>query len=143
MTDHPQVSFTICATPEPQGSTRSWVKNGKAITTSTNKNLKPYRALLSSCAMEVRDAIYKEGPGAYELRVVFTFIRPRSVSPKRRPYHNVKPDLDKLIRAVSDAISKGVLIRDDSEIVRIIADKEYAEEGPQGVRVTLVRLWGP
>jgi Holliday junction resolvase RusA-like endonuclease len=48
----------------------------------------------------------------------------------------VKPDLDKLIRAVNDSI-QGILVVDDSRVCRIVADKRYAKLGEPGVIITI------
>jgi Holliday junction resolvase RusA-like endonuclease len=49
------------------------------------------------------------------------------------------PDLDKLIRSVGDSLT-GTIIRDDSRIVIIQAQKIYADERGSGalIRVTSV-----
>jgi Holliday junction resolvase RusA-like endonuclease len=41
----------------------------------------------------------------------------------------VRPDLDKLIRAIGDALMDAGVLRDDSQLAGIDAEKEYAEPG--------------
>ena len=48
---------------------------------------------------------------------------------KRRAYHTVKPDLDKLVRAVKDAL-KHVLWKDDAQVIELVARKGYALQQP-------------
>jgi hypothetical protein len=48
------------------------------------------------------------------------------------PEHVVKPDLDKLVRAVGDALT-GILYRDDAQIVSLNASKRFAGLGGDGV----------
>lgn len=53
-------------------------------------------------------------------------------------FHAVKPDLDKLQRAVGDGLTAGGLLKDDSRIIRWEAQKHFAEDATQtGARVTI------
>lgn len=77
------------------------------------------------------------------LRLVFSLPRPKSV---RRGQPDGRPDLDKLVRAVCDSLTK-VLYFDDSRVCEIITRKQYATDGrnatndrPAGVSITLERL---
>lgn len=73
--------------------------------------------------------------GAVEMGVTFTFMRPASVSEKKRPDHIVRPDLDKLLRGVLDPLS-GVVFRDDAQIIRFTTlEKRYGEV--PGVELTI------
>jgi Holliday junction resolvase RusA-like endonuclease len=51
--------------------------------------------------------------------------------------HTKKPDLDKLLRALKDAL-KGVIYRDDSQVVRVVTSKDYSPA--PGVIVTVRQL---
>jgi crossover junction endodeoxyribonuclease RusA len=68
------------------------------------------------------------------LTAFFYFQRPASVS-KSRAYPSVKPDLDKLCRAVLDALT-GILWVDDGQVVRLAARKDYSSSTP-GTQVTV------
>ena len=57
------------------------------------------------------------------LTMVFRMKRPKTV---KRDHPTVAPDLDKLARGVGDALT-GQAYADDSQIIRIIASKEYAD----------------
>ena len=60
--------------------------------------------------------------------------RPPSLAAKVREPAK-RPDLDKLVRAVKDALTK-VLWHDDGQVVEILARKFYAQPGaPVGVSV--------
>ena len=61
-----------------------------------------------------------------KLTVTFQFIRPKSVTAKKRPRPSAKPDLSKLVRCVEDSLT-GILIRDDSLVVDLVARKVYAD----------------
>lgn len=66
--------------------------------------------------------------GAVSVRIIFYINRPASVSEKKRLYPSVQPDLDKLIRAVLDAIVASGIIKDDALVVEIAAVKRYAND---------------
>lgn len=72
--------------------------------------------------------------GALVLSLDFYFPRPKSL-PKREIQHIKRPDLDNCVKAIKDAL-RGVVYRDDSQIVVLHASKGY---GPSpGVQI-LVR----
>ena len=107
--------------PAPQGSKRH-VGGGRLVESS--KAVGPWRDLVAwHAAQEFRIAPL-DGP----LRVSLMFVMPRpSGTPKRTTPAAVKrPDLDKLVRSVFDALS-GVVWRDDSQAVEIHAYKRLAE----------------
>lgn len=71
---------------------------------------------------------WKDEPlsGPLVCKASFFLTRPESVSPKKRPYPNSKPDLDNLIK-ILDALN-GIVWHDDKQIVTMIAKKEYADK---------------
>lgn len=66
--------------------------------------------------------------------VVFHLSRPASVSVKKRPYPICKPDLDNFIKTAKDGL-KGIAWHDDSQVVRICAEKLYSDT--PGIRITI------
>lgn len=77
-----------------------------------------------------------EGPVHVETR--FLLERPKSVPVKKRPQPTAKPDLDKLARAVGDALT-GVCWKDDAQVVAWLASKDYAPSGTHpGVLIHVV-----
>ena len=90
--------------------------------------------------MAVRPADWPRD-AAYRLTVTFMFKRPKGhiskkggVVPSAPLHHTKAPDLDKLCRAIGDAISiTGILMDNDSSIVEIRAVKKYCVgDQPQG-----------
>lgn len=125
--------FAFC-TPQPQGSAKAYVRGGRAIITSANTKLKPYRSEVAGCALATLEksghaAFVKHQPIALELS--FFFRKPESV-PKSRTHPVVKPDIDKLVRATLDALT-GVLFHDDAQVVEVVTRKLYASV--EGVRI--------
>ena len=121
------IQFTVYGKPEPQGSMKAFMRKGARfpVVTSDNKNLKSYRQNLSvvalaQCRAEGFNPIPKKTP--VEIELTFYFSRPASRS--KRAAFTVKPDLDKLMRAVGDALT-GICFEDDSQIVYAIIRKRY------------------
>jgi len=122
------IRFDVSGLPIPQGSTRAFVVKGRPIITSTSKGLGSWRQLVAGEAQRLVSAPI-DGPVAMTLS--FRLPRPKSAPKKRWIYPSKRPDLDKLVRAVLDAVTQ-VIIADDSQVVSLTAIKEY---GPPGVLV--------
>jgi crossover junction endodeoxyribonuclease RusA len=125
------VTFRVDGIPAPKGSTKALRHRttGRVIVTETNPHTRPWAAL-------VRDASRHNAlanatspipfPRGTAVHLGVTFILPRPVSlPKKVRAHTKKPDLDKLVRAVKDALT-GVLWSDDSQVVTMTVAKRYA-----------------
>lgn len=126
-------SFFVKGLPQAQGSSRAFVTNGRAVITSTNRNLKEWRGLVADVAQP-----FFNGPtsNAIELNLEFYMPRPKSL-PKRVVFNTKRPDIDKLVRAVMDALTH-VAWRDDSQVVLLSANKVYAHpEGIVGIHITV------
>ena len=79
--------------------------------------------------------------GPVRLEVDFYLPRPRTVSRRDREKPIVPPDLDKLLRAVGDAVGQsGLIWGDDSQIVEISARKHYADERAPGAVIVISSL---
>lgn len=120
--------------PAPQGSKRH-VGGGRMIESS--KAVGPWRAKIAVMARQ-RGGILPPGPVAAEL----TFVMPRpKQTPKRTPPAIKRNgDLDKLVRAVFDAVTD-VWVHDDSHITHLAAHKRIAEpDEPSGVHITLTPI---
>lgn len=145
-----RIEFTVHGTPQPQGSSRSFIPKGwkRAVITSDNKTLKPWRQDVAQMAAE---AMAKQaagiqpnvhtGPfeGPVRLEVHFYFARPKSLK-KSVIQKTTKPDVDKLARSVADSLS-GIVFKDDSQIVRLIASKQFAGNVlPEGAHIIVHTL---
>ena len=75
----------------------------------------------------------------------FRMPRPQShlnstgkLKPAAPTHHTSKPDLDNLIKCVLDRITQSELIwKDDSQVDKLLAQKEYSPDGKPGVAVTI------
>lgn len=120
-----ELSFTVWGTAVPQGSMRGFVRGKHVVVTSDNVKLKPWRQELAGTAMAAaaqQNFTPIARPNAAWLIVSFFFERPKSV--KKTLEKTTKPDLDKLLRAVKDAL-KGIAYDDDSQVTRVVMEKQY------------------
>ncbi|MGB3443849.1 MAG: RusA family crossover junction endodeoxyribonuclease [Actinophytocola sp.] len=123
------LSVFVPGKPAPQGSKRYLgVKGGKGITVESSKAVAPWRA-------DIRDSVKDHVAGRAQpgdaVSVALTFVMPRPASaPKRSTPPAVKrPDVDKLARAVLDALSSAGVWEDDSQVTRLVASKRIAQIG--------------
>lgn len=113
------IIFNVDGQPIPQGSMK--VINGHVIH-SQGSALAAWR---SAIALSAKSAGAKPHIEPVEIELVFRMAKPRTVT---RSEPSVAPDLDKLIRAVLDALT-AVAYRDDGQVTRITATKEYGTPG--------------
>lgn len=119
--------------PKPQGSKKAYVRGRRAILVEANPGLKTWRTTITHHARKHTGTYTGERPIHVTYR--FHLTRPKSV---RRWLPWVKPDLDKLIRAVNDGISDAGVWDDDGRITTITASKQYATPTqPPGVTITI------
>lgn len=124
------IDITVPGVPQQQGSKNQFGGESNA------KSLKPWRASVADKAREAftySSALIREPVILY---VLFRYPRPKGHYRTGKNAHVLRddapafkdtaPDLDKLLRAVGDALT-GVVISDDKLIVRVDASKVYAE----------------
>ena len=154
------VVFVVRGKPEPQGNAKGFVVKGKngakdrAVVATGVKSSTPLGGWRADLAEGARDAMESRPllDGPLRVRVVFVFPRPAGhylPANSRRPvrqlrgdapvYHCGKPDVDKLQRALLDAL-KLVVWHDDSQVADIRARKVYEVEAVPG---TSGRAWQP
>jgi hypothetical protein len=132
------IKFFVPGLPITQGSKRAFVNKytGRAQLVEDAARLKPWRACVSMAAAQAL-AKRPHFKGPVRIRLQFLFPRPKSHYGTGRN-HNVlkatapswptgKPDLDKLQRAVFDALTHVVWV-DDSQVTEVFAMKRYNPE---------------
>ena len=112
------IKFSVEGTPIQQGSMRH-IGHGRMIH-SKAVELAAWRADIASAA---KLAGCKPILDPIAITMKFRVKRPKSV---KREYPTVAPDLDKYVRSVNDGLT-GVAFADDSQVIQIIASKEYAD----------------
>jgi crossover junction endodeoxyribonuclease RusA len=114
----------------PQGSTKAYVVRGRARVTSDNAETVPWRADVSAYVRAVVGSQIQYPSEAVALALEFRLPR-RKAEPRRvTPAHTRKPDLDKLVRAICDALT-GIVYTDDAQVVEMTVSKRTASLGEQ------------
>ena len=132
-----EISFDVLGRPAPQGSKKS-IGGGRFIEAS--KFLPSWRTdvkIAATTAVTMNGWKIAEGP--VELEVLFYLDRPSTISKTKRPYPIVPPDVDKLVRAVCDALT-GLVYRDDAQVIRLLAWKTYADTREPGAFIRVNEL---
>lgn len=134
-----RIAIRVHGVPIPQGSKSASVINGRAVLRDANdKTLAPWRRHVTAAARDqtrYTDTIH----GPIRVWVRFTFERPPSHYGSGRNAHLVKDsaprfagracgDLDKLQRAIFDALTDAQVWHDDTQVVDVRARKFYAGE---------------
>jgi Endodeoxyribonuclease RusA. len=152
MADEVLVSFTVPGLPKPKGNMRAVPirkRDGtRGLRVTEAQGVGEWIATIRKVAA---DAWGKREPHHGPVGVVmqFRFPRPKShyrggkpESGKLRPsaaqFMTKRPDVDKLQRAVFDALA-GIVIGDDSLVVVSLANKTYTAK-PPGVTVAIVDM---
>lgn len=124
-------TFTVFGHPATKGSTVSFLRRGRIITKSDCKTLAAWTQAVSWAARAADVPLVPDG-GAVSVTATFQFVRPKAA--KRRGWPTVRPDLDKLARALLDALT-GVAYDDDSQVVHINTLKMYGPDARLTVTV--------
>jgi len=117
--------------PEPQGSARALIlpKHRYPVVVHDNPGTKRWRKTVKQAAanaifespetLTFGDEVYS---GAVAVSLSFYFTKPKTA---RRVHHTVRPDLDKLCRAVLDGLKEGCVFHDDAQVCVLTANKQY------------------
>ena len=143
------ITFSVLGTPVPQGSVRAYQSR---VIANNAEALASWRNDVAVTAQRHKPADW-DIKAPVELKCVFVFPRPlhhfgsgknsTKLKPMAPKHHVTTPDLDKLIRSVSDSISDAVarvLLHNDSFICSIYATKRYATDDFLGVHITVTQL---
>lgn len=118
--------YFVAGKAVPQGSLK--FINGRAIHVRA-QDLAVWRADISRGA---KATIGEQIVGAVEVHLLFVFAKPKTVK-RDEPF--VRPDVDKLARAVLDGLSDSAF-HDDQQVTKLIAQKIYGDV--QGVWITII-----
>ncbi len=138
--------FTVYGVAQPKGSAKAFVPKGwkRPVVTSDNPRNKGWQHLVAAAASQALELgggepVFFEGP--VRLSVAFYLPRPKKYLTAKTAgepiAHVTKPDLDKLVRSVKDALTK-VIWTDDSQVTELEAAKHYTVNGrPPQVTITV------
>lgn len=137
-----KIEFFVAGNPIPQGSMKAFMPKGArfpVVTHNKTADLKSWRGVV---AYSARDAMSRSGAlmivsGPVSVKIDFLLHRPRAhygtgknadkLKPNAPAYSVSKPDIDKLERAILDALT-GVVWTDDSQVAHVEKWKHYSQE---------------
>ncbi len=131
------IEVWVDGTPRPQGSKTS-LGNGRMKESSRYVSAwRGYVGLLVG-----REWWGDPSDHPFSVELVFEFGLPKRVRDGRQPGdpHLQTPDIDKLERAVLDALT-GIVWADDCQVVAVHKTKRWCHRGHEGVRITPAE-WG-
>lgn len=127
------IKFFVAGVPQPKGSAKAfYIKSlSRAVVTQDNAaKQKPWASSISYLTQRNMDGQTR----FTACNIDISFVMPR---PKKHfgakglkanfllAHHLTKPDIDKLVRCVLDALKQGGAFEDDSRVVSIRAEKKY------------------
>ena len=128
--------LTIDVAGEPASQGSHSVINGRIVQVNSAKH-KKWRNAVVFAALDLIGEDWEPIDDPVELSVIFYLPKPKTAT---RELPSVMPDLDKLIRAVGDSLTDSGIIRDDSRIVAIHAQKRYAGDRGAGAVIRVKTL---
>ena len=129
----PSYTFTVFGRCATKGSANSFIdpRSGRKIWKASNKKLKSWTTDCKKAAMAARvPLIYK--PHGVQMTVTVEFVKPKTA---KQVVPSVKPDADKLLRAIFDALT-GLAYADDSQVVFVALVKQYGPSDRVTVQIT-------
>lgn len=118
--------------PIAQGSKNAYNRGGRIVLVETAKGLKAWREIVAHVAKLSNREVSKD---AIKLSLLFLMPAPKKMV---RRFPTTKPDLDKLTRAVLDALT-GVWYVDDCQVVALDVQKGYTYGAP-GVYIGITTI---
>lgn len=136
-------SVFIPGTPASKGSYRPITGRsrltGKPVTRliPMDRKERPWRDHVRDTILTTRTTTTIPHNAAITVETTFYLPRPKTIPPHKRKHPTVKPDIDKLQRALYDAITETHIWHDDCQITDVISHKRYADDTPTGVFLTI------
>ena len=142
----PELHLTVIGTPVPQGS-KVANRYGHGVRDANDKKLRPWRAEVAGWIEQaMRDQGWTTLDAPAEVTITFLHQRPSyhfgtgrnagQLKPNAPSWKATAPDIDKLTRAILDALTTSRAIRDDGRVARLVVEDRYAD-GPTGAEITV------
>ena len=139
------IRLTVYGAAQPQGNKTGFARQGKVVMVEGRRPeaREAFKSWREAVATAGRDWQREHGQELLDeplaLRAVFHLPKPSS-APKWKLWARGRPDVDKLARAVLDALT-GVVWIDDSRVVSLHVSKPYAIDGPPRAEIE-IEPWG-
>jgi len=125
------LSVFIPGHPRPQGSkVLGRRKDGTGFMREANTKARPWRSVVIDYLKPIA-----ADPIEGAVRVSLIFRMPQLKKPRQYPITRSSYDIDKLSRNILDALTLAGVIYDDSQVITLIAKKEYSERPGVSIQV--------
>lgn len=128
------ITLKVSTVPIPKGRPRFHISRRGQVHTFTPDKTSAFEYLIAQKFKEQSNSFKFERDIPLKVSLFFGMPIPMSTTKRRKAAmldgvlkHTKKPDLDNLIKAVLDALND-VAWEDDSQIIRVAAEKEYSED---------------
>ena len=128
--------IVVHGTPAAQGSKKAFIRGRKVNMVEMNEKLPAWRAAVEAAARLAAGPAWKPIDGPVKVSGTIQLRKPKSTKFPTAPAG--APDLDKLQRAIGDALTKSKVIKDDARIVHWDIRKTWADNMP-GANLTITQ----
>ena len=145
--DIPWLSVWIPGRPVPQGNLTGFVAGGKVVLRHSDNRLVAWRGYAAGMLATEAPGILNQRPvgvvATYHIQRPKSHYNTKGLLREAAPTHvTSRPDLDKYLRALLDAIQISGIIKDDSQVVALSAVKVYSDDR-EGVEVRIDPMDSP
>ena len=109
--------------PIAKGRARFNIRSGTAYTPTKTRTFE--RAVKLSAIKQMQAAGFSTILGPVSVSVVFVVNKPKTT---KRPHPIMRPDIDNFLKSLFDSLNM-VLWKDDSQIIKLLAEKTYPTPG--------------
>jgi len=135
------IKFVVFGEAVPQGSTRAFIPKGwtRAIITTDNKRLKPWRQEVAGTAKHVMEQYgHTMIDAKIPVRVMATFYFEKPKTAKKGLVHKAtRPDVDKLARSLLDSLA-GIVFAADSQVAQCWVNKAFGSPARAEISVSVL-----
>ena len=131
------LTVTVHGTPAAQGSKKAFNRGGKIVLVEMANKLPAWRSAVEAAAREAAGPGWAPIDAPVSVSGTIHLPKPRTTKYKHVPAG--APDLDKLQRAIGDALTASQVIKDDARIVHWNIRKAWADAEP-GATFTITEI---
>jgi crossover junction endodeoxyribonuclease RusA len=128
--------IVVHGAPATQGSKKAFLRGKKIVMVEMDEKLPGWRAAVESAARLAAGPKWETIDDAVSISGEVRLLKPRTTKYPHAPAG--APDLDKLQRAIGDALTKAAVIKDDARITHWNIRKVWADQTP-GADITITQ----
>lgn len=139
----PLLQFRLSGVPVTQGSMSAFVRGGRVVVTDQKgARLKTWRHMVKAAAMAAAGPNWTPLKEPMRVHIWFGLPRPLREPKKCRTWPLRRgSDVDKLARAILDALTDAKIYGDDSQVIAIHAVKDWHDKLGMHIPGVIVRVY--